>query len=156
MPNEIKSKFGNPTAITITLASLASSTSGVGRQGTIIDNTSDRFFKVEVTASIKLGTSPSTNTAVYIYLIRSDNSGSNHRTDQAGTSDAALTVVNAQVIGILGKASPSTGDVLSDSWTVEDPGPKWTVAVVNSSGASLDSTGGNHYVGFVGINPEVQ
>jgi len=151
MANQVLEKYGTATAITITLGGLANS---AARQGTVVDNTTTRFSKVLVAASIKTGTSPTGNTLVSLYLIRDDGT---IRTDAAGASDAAITPVNAQTIGTLTtKASPSTGDVLADLFVVYDPGPKWTVAVLNGTGVSLDATNGNHVIEFTGVNPEIQ
>jgi hypothetical protein len=157
MANLIKDKWSSPVALTISLGSLASSTTGAGRQSTIVDNTSNQHESVLVAVSIKLGTSPVANTLVYAYLIRDDNAGTPIRSDGAGASDAAWTAKNAQVIGTLATGpSPATGDVLSEVFLVRRPGPKWGVGIVNSSGVPLNSTGGNHAVEYSGGNPEVQ
>ena len=157
MPNEIKDKFGSSTALTITLASLSSSTSGVGRQSTLIDNTTLGYQKLHIFVKIKQGTSPVANRAVYVYLLKADDNATEHRSDGAGTSDAALTVVNAQLIGAMyNGTSPSTGDVLYGEFVVHDPGRQWGVAIVHDTGATLNSTGSNHWARYVGANPEVQ
>lgn len=152
MANAILDKFSSNTAITITLGSLASSDT-VGRQGTIVDNTSDRYSIIKLWASIKLGTSPASNKGVTLWLIQSDGT---RYTDGAGGSDAAFTVINAKCIGTLSKASPSTGDVLSDWFTIVNPGKQWTVAVTQNSGANLNATDGNHVIQYYGVYPEVQ
>jgi hypothetical protein len=157
MPNEITDKFDSSAALTITLASLASSTAGVGRQSAIVDNTTNLYQDVLVYVKITQGTSPTGDKGVYVYLIRDDNHGTNHRSDGAGASDAALTVLNAAFIGAMrNKSSPSTGDVLYGEFLVHRPGPKWGVAVVHDTAVNLNSTGSNHWVRFVGLNPEVQ
>jgi hypothetical protein len=154
MPSEIKDKFGSSTAFTITLASLAN---GSARQSTIVDNTTDRFSRVIVYTKIKQGTSPTGNKTVTAYLLRDDNNGTNHRTDGAGASDAVITILNATLIGIMNnKSSPTTGDVLYGEFIIDNPGPKWGIAIQNDTGVSLDSTGSNHWARFVGINPEAQ
>ena len=154
MPSEIKDKFAASTALTITVAGLGN---GSARQSTIVDNTTDRFSRVIVYAKIKQGTSPTGNRTVTAYLIRDDNNGTNHRTDGAGASDATITVLNAQLIGIMNnKASPATGDLVYGEFVIDNPGPKWGIAIQNDTGVALDATGSNHWVRFVGINPEVQ
>lgn len=156
MANAILDKFGSPTALTITLASLASSTSGVGRQSTLVDNSTNRYQAVMLYVKIKQGTSPTSSKGVYIYLLR-DDGAAGVTTDGAGASDAAITVLNAQLIGFLAnKSSAATGDVVQDAFLIERPGPKWGVAIVHDTVAALDATGGNHTVEFVGMNPEVQ
>ena len=143
------------TAFTITVASLVTSASGVGRQADMVSNASTRYRKLLVWAKIKLGTSPTSNKAVTIYAIRGDAAG--NRTDGAGASDAAWTAKNAQVIGQLSTgASASTGDVLQDWFVFNDPGPQFAIGIAHDSGVNLDSTGGNHAIGWIGENPEIQ
>lgn len=158
MANEIKSLYGATTSITITLASLASSTVGVGRQSDIIDNTTTRYSAVLVFLQVKLGTGPTGNRGVYVHLIRGDNDGgSTIRSDGAGTSDAGLTILNAQQIGGLQDAgAPSTGDVLTGEFLILEPGPQWGIAVHHDTGVALNATGSNFVVKYIGINPEVQ
>jgi hypothetical protein len=154
MPTEIKEKYSTSTALTITLGGLGN---GIARQSTIIDNTSDRYSRVIVYAKIKQGTSPSSNRTVTAYLIRDDNHGTNHRTDGAGASDATITILNATLIGVLNnKASAVTGDLLYGEFIIDNPGPKWGIAIQNDTGVALDSTGSNHWVRYLGINPEAQ
>lgn len=155
MANEIKDKYGSSTAMTITLASLADA---AGRQSTIVDNTTNRYAEVLVFVKAKMGASaPNANSIVEVYLIRDDNDGTNHRSDGAGASDAALTPLNAQLIGVMrNKASPAGGDVLYGEFLIRRPGPKWGIIAFNRTGQAFDSTGGNHWARYVGINPEVQ
>lgn len=158
MPNEIKSLYGTTTAMTITLASLASSTTGVGRQSDIVDNTTTRYSAIILFVQVKLGTSPTSNKGVYVHLIRDDNNGgSTIRSDGAGASDAALTVLNAQQIGGLqDSSSASTGDVLTGDFMILEPGPKWGIAIHHDTGVALNNTGSNFVVAYIGVNPEVQ
>lgn len=147
----LKDIFAASTALTITLGSLANSTAGVGRQSTIVDNTSNAYTAIWLACNIKMGTSPSNNALVYVYLIRDDNNGTNIRDDAAGASDAALTVLNATLIGTLTtKAAAATGDVLKALFYIPNPGPKWGIAIVNSTGVALDSTNGSHVINYVG------
>lgn len=155
MASEIKDKFGSPTAFTITLASLASSTTGVGRQSTMVDNSTTRYSHIKIVAKIKMGTAPAANKAVYLYFLRDDGAGI--ASDGAGASDAAITIKNAPPLGTLEDGTaPATGDVLIDSFEVYSPGPKFGVAVVQDTGVALDATGGSFVVEYIGINPEAQ
>jgi hypothetical protein len=157
MANLVLDKFASPTALTITVASLASSIAGVGRQSGIVDNTTNRYQDILLNVNIKQGTSPTGNKSVQIYLIRDNNDGTPIRDDGAGASDAALTLLNAPLIGVLiNKASPSTGDVLKGNFLISRPGPKWGIAIVHDTVATLDATGSNHVISFIGMNPEIQ
>jgi hypothetical protein len=156
MANEIKDKFASSTALTITIASLANA---AGRQSTLVDNTTNRYQDLLLFVNIKTANSPNANSIVEIYLIRTDNEliGTQHNDDGAGTSDAALAPLNAQLIGALrSSASPGTGEVLKGSFLVSRPGPEWGVALFNRTGQTLDSTGSNHWARYIGLNPEVQ
>lgn len=155
MANEIKAKFSSSAALNITLASLASSAVGVGRQSDIVDNTVNRFQEILIYVKLKQGTSPSGNKSAQIYLIRDDNAG--HRSDGAGVSDAAITVLNAALIGVMqNKSSPATGEEMYGEFRIVNPGPKWGIAIVHDTAVNLDATGGNHHVKFIGVNPEIQ
>lgn len=157
MANAILDKYSAAAALTITLASLGSSGVGVGRQSTIVDNSVTRYQRIEFYAKIMLGTSPTGNTAVYVYAIRGDQHGTPYRTDGAGASDAGLTVINARIVGAARvKASPATGDIMYVEGAILVPGPEWGLAVVQDTGVALDATGGNHFIHWIGVNPEVQ
>lgn len=148
----VKDNF-NSASFTITLASLASSTSGVGRQSTLVDNTSNLYTSAQIDLKITTGTSPTANTLVYVYLIRSDNN-TPIIDDGAGSSDAGLTVVNAPLLGtILVSAATSNAAYygIFDTKFLGSLGPKWGIAVVNSTGAALNSTEGNHVKEYLGI-----
>jgi hypothetical protein len=155
MANEIKAKYGASTALTITLASLATSTAGVGRQSTMVDNSSNKFQRVHVFFLVTTGTSPTANKGIMFYLIKGDDPTANIRTDNAGASDAALTVVTAdQVYGAATSNVSDTG--YRGSFVIENPGPAWGIAVVHDTAVNLNATAGNHSIRFVGENPEVQ
>lgn len=156
MPNEIKDKFSTSTALTITVASLAD---GSGRQSTLIDNGTARYQDLLIYVKLKTGTTaPTGNSACEIYLLRGDKDATtDHISDGGGTTDAAITPLNAPLIGVVRvKSSPAAGDVLYGEFLVHRPGPKWGIAVKNNTGQTLDATGTNHWVRYIGLNPEVQ
>ena len=154
MANAIPAKFFTGNTITITIASVASSTSGAGQQGDIVSNTTNRYTRIHVYAQIKLGTSPSGNRGVYFYFIKSDGTV---RTDGASASAGSLTMKNADcVYGLNTGASPATGDVLTGDFEIDNPGPEWTIAFYHDTGVNLDSTAGNHTIRWVGEYPEIQ
>lgn len=155
MPTEIKAKFSTSADLTISLGSLASSTSGVGRQSTIVDNTSDKWQKIHIYAKIRVGTSPTANRSIKFFLIKDDGDGG-YRTDGAGASDAGHTVVNAQYLAsIVVPVTTSDVDYYID-FIIENPGPKWGLSVNHDCVAALHATGSNHVISWVGENPEAQ
>jgi len=157
MANKILDLFGSSTAFAITIASLASSTTGVGRQSDILDNSTSREQCVRIWAKIKQGTSPTGNRSAYLYLIADDNNGTNHRTDGAGASDAALTIQNAPLIGVMrNKSTAATGELLYGEFLVRIAAPKWGIILVHDTVVALDSTAGNHWLRYSYVSPEVQ
>ena len=156
MANAIKPLFASPVALTITLASLASSTTGVGRQSTMVDNSTNRYKRIELAVKITMGTTPTASRNVYVHLIRDNRDGTPIRDDSAGASDAAFTVINAPLLMSLTNTSTSTGTVLQGVCVFEDPGPGWGIGIYHDCVAALDATGGNHVCSFIGIVDEIQ
>jgi len=138
---------------TITLASLANSTVGVGRQSTLIDNTTNRYLAAQINLKITMGTSPTANSLVYVYLIRYDNTAI--ADDAAGASDAGWTQINASLLGTIvcsaATSNASYYEILNTEF-LGPLGPKWGIGIVNSTGVALNSTEGNHGYSWIGIN----
>ena len=154
--SEIKDKFSSSASLTLTPASLASSTAGVGRQSTMVDNSTTRYGRITLYVKITVGTTPTAARSIRIYFLRGDQNGTPHRTDGAGTSDAGLTVKNATLVGAL-YVDVATSDLpYYGEFVVDAPGPEWGVCIVHDTGVNLNATGGNHWVNWVGSNPENQ
>lgn len=154
----VKELLATPTAMTITLASLANSTSGAGQQSTLVDNTTNLYLSAQISVKITVGTTPTANSLIYIYLIRQDNNGTPIADDGAGTTNAAITITNAPLLGTL-LVPAATSNVayqrIFDTTFLGTLPPKWGIAVVNSSGVALNSTAGNHVVTYIGYNATV-
>jgi hypothetical protein len=156
MANEIKDKYTSSAAFTVTVASLASSTVSLGNSSDMVDNTGSRYQRIKVYAQVKLGSSPGGNTSVYLYALRGDKNG--YRTDGVPASaSGSVSFLNAPLLGVMRtKSSPSTGDVLYGDFEMVSPGPEFGVGISHDTGVAFDSTAGNHFVRWVGVDPEVQ
>ena len=155
MAREINPLYGTSTAMTITLASLATSTAGVGRQSTMVSNESTRYDKVHIYAKVTTGTSPTASKTITMYLLQGDDaSSSNWRTDGAGASDAGLTVVNAKILDVVQTSSTSNTTYYLEG-IIYNPGKEFGVAIVHNTGVNLNATGGNHEIRYVGENPQI-
>jgi len=149
----VKDTFATIADFTITLASLGNSTTGVGRQSTLIDNTSNLYESALVSVMFTVGTTPTANTPILVYLIRSDNNGTPIADDGAGTSDAALTIKNANLIGTIINPAATSNTAYSgvfDTVSLGSLGPRWGIAIVNSTGVTANSTAGNFKASFIG------
>jgi hypothetical protein len=140
-------------AITISLASLGS---GSYQQSAAIDNSSNHYFDAAVQLVVKTGASGvSTTGTVNVYAYGSANDGSNY-TDGCSGSNASFTPTtptNLKLIGVINAVSNATaytGGPFSVAAAFGYLPAKWGVVVANNTGASLDSTEGNHLKFFEG------
>lgn len=131
---------GSPTTPTFTLASLATSGAGVGRQSAQVTNSNkDRYAQIR--GKITTGTSPTANRAIYIYTILYGDG--TYDPDNAGASDAAITIVSLVPVCVIGTSSTSN-TTYEFSVIIETGGRDVAVAVVHNTGVNLNSTGSNH------------
>ena len=154
MPNEIRTKVDAVALFTITLAGLAS---GAARQSTIVANANARAAALIYLRLKSSAGAPASGTIYELYLIR-DDGVTTLRTDNAGAADAAITIVNAQLIGTLvvtnTAAANFTGDF--DTAPLGPLGPKWGIAVKNSTDQALDAVEASHVKEYAYYLPEIQ
>jgi hypothetical protein len=157
MASEIRTKNITKATFTMTLASL---TNGSARQSTMIDNSTNDYPAAIVTLRIKSGgTGPTAGAAYEVYLLRGDDpSSSTYRSDNAGASDAAITIENAQLLGTIVVTNNANKNFYGefDTAPLGPLGPEWGIAVKNASGQTISTTEGDHFKGYVYYVPEVQ
>lgn len=160
MPKLIDQEISTAAALTITLASLASSTTNVGRVSTEVDLSglaaANAYpFDLTINYKITLGTTPTGNRAVYFYVLHGDGT---HRDGNAGATDAAFTIPpNLQPDCVaVNLAAPASGDVIQGSFTVRVLNRRFSIAVYHDTGVPLNATGGNHYIQYHVRKPEIQ
>lgn len=156
MANEIKELFSATSGFTITLSGLASSTSGVGRQSNMVDNSVARASRVFVFVKAQQGSStPTSARGVYVYGIRGDGT---YRDDGAGAVDAPFTGINSPLLGVLANkaAGAATGDYVQGWMVFDNPGKEFGIAISHDTGVNLGTTEANHAYKYVLDNPEVQ
>lgn len=153
MANEIRTKFDAVSTFTITLAGLAA---GSARQSTILTNANNRGAAV-IYLKIQSGNAPAVGTIYELYLLRDDGI-TTLRTDNAGAADAAITIGNAQLIGTLVVTNNANTNFTADFDTspLGPLGPKWGIAVKNSTDQPLNAAEGNHVKEFAYYLPEIQ
>lgn len=153
---DIKLAFGtNGQTFTCTLASLANTSA---RQSTEIDNSSNLYQDVLIMLKVKTGASgTSTSGTVMIYAYGTVDDGTT-RTENAGASDAAITLTsptNARLVGVISTVANATtyyGGPFSLAAAFGGVVPqKWGIIIENRSGGSLDSTEGNHAKLYQGV-----
>jgi hypothetical protein len=143
-------------AITVTLASLANA---AARQSTVVDNTSFLYLDVLVQLVLKSGASGvSANGFVNVYAFGTVDAATPTYGESAGASDAAITLVaptNLRLIGtvnVVANATTYKSNPMSVAAAFGGVLPeKWGIVIENQSGASLDSTEGNHKKIYQGV-----
>jgi hypothetical protein len=146
--------YGSPTALTITLASLATDAALVaGRESTAVDQKdTDDAIDVLVGGKITTGTSPTASRQIEVWAY-----GSYDDTEFSGAatgSDANLTPTAKTTMQLLVIIPTSATSDVTYKW-----GPysvaqafggmvpvQWGVYVVHNTGVALNATGGNHEV----------
>ena len=161
------SRTTDSTALTITLASLATSASLVaGRQSAVISNASDKFLDVRVFGQITTGTSPTTAKSIVIYVfapIKVASSTFNYpfaTTTELGETDAAATF-EAEQRNMLRFGAAITVNATSDrkysfGFNIAPlfggfMPLKWGLWVTHDTAVNLNSTAGNHWIHYNGL-----
>lgn len=156
--------YSASTALTITLASLATSSTWLaGRESTAVDNSSAKHLDYLLSGQVTVGTTPTTGTEIRVYVVAQlddtnwpdvfDGTDSNETVTSAGvgsgflrlaatmsvdanTSDRAYPFGMVSVASLFGGVCPR----------------KFVVFVAHNTGVNLNATGGNHYVNVTPID----
>ena len=137
--------FGDEETVTITLTSLAD---GAYRQSASVDNSADSYIDMDIGFSIQVGTSPTADEALYLYLAPESDQDAEFSAGCSG-SDSAYTADGEE--GLLTLLAAVTVDATSDQDYVKGgirvTAPrKFCFVVRNETGAALNATGSGNYL----------
>ena len=174
MATVITSTYGTSTAITCSLHTtpLGSSATFIsGRESTEIDNTSNKYVDAFVQGKVTVGTTPTANTTIAIYVWGADTSLASLTYDQSNAvgldlltgTDSAVSLTNAGTLSML-KLGAAVG-VTATTSNVTYPIPAFSVAalfggvmpkfwglyVAHNTGVALNSTSTNHAFAYTGL-----
>jgi hypothetical protein len=155
--------YAASSVITITLASIATSATFVaGAESTIVDNTSNKYVDAIVGGKITVGTTPTVNTQILVYVFTPIDSTPTYPDVMDGT-DSVETLTSVGV----GRGFLKLGAVLDvDAVTSNIAYPfsftvaalfggvmpsRWGLFVAHNTGVNLHATGGNHVIKYEGI-----
>ena len=94
--------YSSNTAITMDLANLATSATFVaGRESSQIDNTSNKYIDALVSGKVSVGTTPTANTTIVVYVWGADTSLATTAIDVLDGTDSAETLTNVGILGAL-------------------------------------------------------
>lgn len=164
----IVTNYDTKKTIVMGVASLATSATFLaGRESTQVDNTSDRYLDVLIQGKVTVGTTPTIDTQVKIFLFGSDVSLVTTNLDVLDGVDSAETITSTGILNSL-LANAVTIDVDSTTsdrtynfkpFTIKDffsEVPKfWGLFTAHNTGVNLNSTAGNHEFTYTGINQDI-
>lgn len=158
--------YASPATITISLASLATSATFVaGVESTQIDNTSNLYIDAIVQGKVTVGTTPTANTLITVYVWGSDTSLGTTALDVLDGTDSAETITS---VGVLQSMFAIGGQGIVDATTSDRPYfirnfsvaralnlmflPRyWGLFVAHNTAVNLNSTGSNHVFSYTGV-----
>lgn len=161
--------YSSNTAITMDLANLAtSSTFLAGRESSQIDNTTNKYVDCLVSGFVSVGTTPTANTLINIYVWGADTSLATTPLDALDGTDSAETLTNTGILNALRfGASVAVPAATSDVQYIVLPFsvaaafggsmPKfWGLYVSHNTGVNLRNTAVNtNSFEFVGIKYDI-
>jgi hypothetical protein len=164
MAADIRVKYPatSTTAVTISLASLATSSTWLaGQESTAVENSNDDLDHA-VSGVIMVGTTPTANTIieVWAYSARSISSGTPTYPDVLDGTDSAETITNAGVkYGMLRLVASLPVTATTSNVGHEFPPTSiatlfgympqfWGLFVTHNTGVNLNSTAGNHVIHY--------
>lgn len=155
---DIKLRYGAAADVTLTAASLAtSSAKTTGQESTLVDNTTDLYDDFLVSGKITTGTSPTTAKTIELWCIPSWDGTT--WPDVFDGTDSAETITNAEVkVGLLRALVWSVGTNATSNVTYHFAGvslaamfggvvpPKFSFFLTHDTAVNLNSTAGNHQI----------
>jgi hypothetical protein len=91
--------YSSNTTITIDLANLGSSATFVaGRESSQVDNTSNKYIDALVSGFVSVGTTPTANTTIAVYVYGADTSLATIALDTLDGTDSAETLTNTGIL----------------------------------------------------------
>lgn len=152
------------TTITMDLASLPTSATFVaGRESNQIDNTSNKYIDCLVSGTVSVGTTPTANTTIAVYVYGADTSLAVTALDTLDGTDSAETLTNTGILNALRLGASiavpaATSDVqylvlpFSVATLFGGVMPKfWGLFVSHNTGVNLRATNNTNQFEFVGI-----
>lgn len=161
--------YSAATTITCGVASTATSATLVaGRESDQIDNTSNKYVDALLQGKVTVGTTPTINTKIVVYVWGSHTSIASTARDVLDGADSAETITTAGVRdGFLRVAGVMSVDSTTSDRTYEF-GPVsvaqvfggtmpqyWGLFVSHDTGVNLNSTAGNHEFKYTGVKYDV-
>lgn len=161
---DIKVAYASAADYTITLASLATSSSLLaGRESSSVSNASNLYLDYLVSGVIRVGTTPTTDTSIQVLAIGPRKGDTPNWPDVFDGTDSAETITSD---GIKNAIARFAADLDVDSTTSDRDYPFGPVSLVSlfglcpkhhvlfvthNTGVNLNATGANHVLSYQGV-----
>lgn len=166
----VKLVYAATTAFTITLASLAtSSTLVAGRNGSAVSNRTNLYLDYSITGQVTTGTTPTVSTFIESWMIAalSDGGGTPVWPDALTNADAGFTTTSRNQLYTYG--TPLNSSIVTATSNVKYAFRPLSMAslfggacptdfepfVVHSTAVNLNATGGNHFINYTPVYASV-
>lgn len=160
--------YSGNTTITMDLASLNSSTTFLaGRESAQIDNTADKYMDCLVSGFVSVGTTPTANTVIAVYVWGADTSLATTPINDLNGTDSTVSLTNTGILNALRLGASiavpaATSDVqyavlpFSVAALFGGAVPKfWGLFVTHNTVAALRATTNTNSFKYVGIKYDV-
>jgi len=153
---QIKTQYGSPANITITLASLGDDSK---RQSAKVSNATDLYLEALVQLKVKTGSSVGGDKALFVYAYGTADAAIGYSGEASG-SDASYsgTLENTRLIGVISTpaaASSYVSDLMSVAEAFGGRLPaEWGIIVHNKTGSALDATESNFEKKYAGVSAQ--
>lgn len=157
----IKTAYAASSNLTITLASLATSSSRLaGQESTAVDNTTNLYLDYMLSGKITTGTSPTASKTIEVGVVGLMDDST--YPDVFDGTDSAETITSAEIKSAIYRsfsiATTSTSNVTYPFGPISVANlfggtlpKKFVVFVTHDTGVNLNSTSGNHQVTVTGV-----
>lgn len=159
----IKTEYAASSALTITLASLATSSTWLaGAESDAVDNTTNKHLDYLLAGKITVGTTPTASTEIRVYVVALeedatwpdvfDGTGSAETVTSAGVGSGFLKLAAVMLVdATTSDRAYWFGPVSVASLFGGVMPKKFVVFVTHNSGVNLNATGGNHAVNITPV-----
>lgn len=164
--SDIKLQYVASSAVTISLASLATDTNLLaGRESSLIDNSSNKYLDYLLAGKITQGTTPTTGKEIRVYVVGLMDDST--WPDVFDGTDSAETVTSSGIRDSVCKlAAVMATDSTSDRANYFGPvsvaalfggtlPAKFVVFVTHNTAVNLNSTGGNHVISITPVYQQI-
>lgn len=166
----VSMNYAASAALTIGLATTPLASSGtfvLGRESTVVDNSTNKYDDALLSGKVTVGTTPTVNTQIIVYVFGQLNDTPTYPDVMTGSDgDKTLTSVGVgagflrQVAVLLVDSTTSNraypfGPISVASFFGGVLPQRWSVFISHNTGVALNSTAANHFVSYQGVKYDV-